>query len=138
MPRILKADLLVENDRLRMQLAEYQSKRDRSRSPRREAESASKTRLALDLVSQFERDPVIHEQRATIARLQQEIQALRSGSGPISEVLLSNYQRHYPTLIDDFVREHMAKSTDSVADYMHKLQKSFFNIDHRIRWGRDQ
>ena len=84
MPRVTKADLLAENERLRKRLEEVEARNARSRSPRRDAPSAAKTRRTLNLVCQLERDAVIDEQRATIARQQQEIASLRRGEGPIA------------------------------------------------------
>ena len=136
MPRILKADLLAENERLRMQLAEYESKRDRSRSPRRATERAAKTRRVLDLVCQFERDPVIHEQQATIARQQQEIQDLKNGNGRYGDVLLALVTQNYPTLLDDFMRRKFAEETRSVADVIRKLQRNASLANDLVTWGR--
>ena len=93
MPRVLKADLLAKNERLRKRLEEVEARNARSRSPRRDATSADKTRRVLNLVCQFERDAVIDEQRATIAKQQQEIASLRRGDGPIGEVLLHNWRK---------------------------------------------
>ena len=71
------------------------STRFRSRSPRRVC--ADSAHLALDLVRQFDRDPVVESQRRTIAELQEENARLRDenaklrvGEGPIGDILLAN------------------------------------------------
>ena len=69
MPRILKADLVAENQILRSKLAAYEAAaKPRSRSPRGRAESAKTTHRALDLVCKFERDSEIQVLHKEIAR----------------------------------------------------------------------
>ena len=123
MPRVLKADLVAENARLRAEnerLRTESSQRNRSRSPRREAESAAKTHRVLNLVRHFERDEVLEEQRATIARQQQEIQDLREGGGPIGEVVLANWRR-FPSVLDDQMTGYMKSKVTPVRDVIQRI-----------------
>jgi len=80
MPRVTKADLERENAELKAELVQ---RRERSRSRHRKAQFVAApmdatTRRALDVVRKHDRDGVIEEQRATIARLVQERIALLS------------------------------------------------------------
>jgi hypothetical protein len=88
------------------------------------------------LVCQFERDPVIHEQQATIARQQQEIQDLKNGNGRYGDVLLALVTQNYPTLLDDFMRRKFAEETRSVADVIRKLQRNASLANDLVTWGR--
>ena len=124
MPRVLKADLVAENARLRAEnerLRAESSQRNRSRSPRREAESAAKTHRVLNLVRHFERDEVIEEQRATIARQQQEIQDLREGAGPISEVVIAHWRRRFPSMLDDEMIGFLRGKVHPVRDVIQRI-----------------
>ena len=105
MPRVTKADLERENADLK---AELNKARDRSRSRKRkvhfEAEPLSAAGYrALDIVCKHNRDPVIEEQRATIAKLRKEharqiadkdaeIADYRIGNGQIRPVLLAAHR----------------------------------------------
>ena len=78
MPRVTKADLERENAELK---AELEKCRERSRSRHRKAQFdaaplSATARRALDVVRKHDRDGVVEEQRATIARLVQERAAL--------------------------------------------------------------
>ena len=136
MPRILKADLLAENERLRMQIAEYQSKRgERSRSPRRAAASAARTRAVLNQVCHFDRDAVLQEQRETIQKQQTLIQDLRNGEGAYGDVLLAIRQRDYPELLDDFVRQRCQDARIPVNQVLRKIEEAnTLSLDF-LRWG---
>ena len=101
MPRVTKADLERENAELKAELAQ---RRERSRSRHRKAQFVAApmdatTRRALDIVRKHDRDGVIEEQRATIARQAQEMaavlakhaaekKALEEGAGRIAPVIL--------------------------------------------------
>jgi len=122
MPRVTKGDLLAENECLRKRLEEVEARNARSRSPRRDAVSADKTRRVLNLVCQLERDAVIDEQRATIAKQQQEIASLRRGDGPIGEVLLHNWRRT-PGTVDGFTVNVLKAQTTPVNDVLESLQR---------------
>ena len=85
--------LLQKNDELQVEL---ESRRDRSRSRRRKAEFkfepiSARTMRALDIVCKRDRDPVIDEQRKTIAKQAQEIEGLKRRSQHLS--------RHYGSLV---------------------------------------
>ena len=142
MPRVLKADLVslvrdlraqeadsqaeierlrTENERLRAEKGDACLQRDRSRSPRRVAEPAAKTHRVLNLVQRFERDQVIEEQRATIARQQQEIQDLREGGGPIGEVVLANWRRRFPSILDDEMIGYIKTTVHPVRDVILRI-----------------
>lgn len=94
--KVLEEDitaLLQKNDKLQ---AELESRRDRSRSRHRKAEFkvepiSARTMRALDIVCKRDRDPVIDEQRQTIARQAQEIEALKRGEGLIKPVLTAAF-----------------------------------------------
>jgi hypothetical protein len=134
MPRVTKADLLAENERLRKRLEEVEARNARSRSPRRDAPSAAKTRRALNLVCQLERDAVIDEQRATIARQQQEIASLRRGEGPIGEVLLHN-RNEIPGEETDWVIEHLSSQTTPVNQVLASLHRVAMAQKDILTWG---
>ena len=101
MPRVTKADLERENAELKAELVQ---RRERSRSRRRKVQVVAApmdatTRRALDVVRKHDRDGVVEEQRATIARLVQERaaliaqhadekKALEEGSGRVGQVIL--------------------------------------------------
>ena len=132
MPRVTKATLEAENAKLREELERL---RPRSRSPRREV-PARLTHAALEITTrEFIRDPAIDELKAVILRQREEIQRLRAGEGPIGEVLLATRRKEYPTLVDDFVTEEMAKGTQSVASVLAKLGRLADTSKDLLRWG---
>ena len=154
MPRVLKADLITENERLREELAKYKSvgqeqltkpTRDRSRSPRTPRQSsdnhcvvvgsAASTRRALELVCHLERDEVIQEQRETIAKQQQEIQSLMDGDGPIGHVLMAVMRKHYPTCLSNYRIERLSQATTPVRDVVHRLEKLSSHTNDLLNWG---
>ena len=147
MPRITKASLQEENAqiiernlKLHNQVSELKGEiermRARSRSPRRNAAPLSLTHAALGMVSRdFLRDPVIEEQRALIARQQQEIQRLREGEGSIGEVLLATRRRVLPDLVDDFFVEKCQGSTVTVANVIEKLERLTSTAHEILIWG---
>ena len=124
MPRTTKADLEAENAMLRAELAT----RDRSRSRRRaalplatsscaaahvEADAmSSASRRALDVVCRHDRDGVIEEQRATIARQAKELADLRVGKGPVGPILALAVQ-DFPSLVDRAMRR-----TETVSEWL--------------------
>ena len=159
MPRILKADLVAENERLRAELAKYQSEgqadlcaenerlhkelskyqlagsRVRSRSPRRPSESAATTRRALELVCHLERDEVIQEQREIIARQQQDIQSLMDGEGPVGSVLLAIFKKNYPTCVSEYRIQKLSEATTPVRDVIHRLERLASHTSDLLNWG---
>ena len=87
------AVLLQKNDELQVEL---ESRRDRSRSRHRKAEFkvepiSARTMRALDIVCKRDRDPVVEEQRKTIAKQAQEIEGLKRGEGLVRPVLLAAF-----------------------------------------------
>lgn len=136
MSRRLKADILAENKQLRMRLAELETPRARSRSPRREAETVATTYRALDQVCKFERDDVVQELKETIVKQQMEIQNLKEGQGQIGELLLSIKRKENPAFVDNFVIEHTGKSTMSVAEWVSKMDKLVSATRDMVFWGR--
>jgi len=104
MPRVTKADLERENAELKAELAQ---RRERSRSRHRKAQFVAApmdatTRRALDIVRKHDRDGVVEEQRATIARLVQERaallakhaaekKALEEGSGRMGPIIVKSW-----------------------------------------------
>jgi len=134
MPRVTKADLLAENECLRKRLEEVEARNARSRSPQRNAVSADKTRRVLNLVCQLERDAVIDEQRATIAKQQQEIASLRRGDGPIGEVLLHNWRKS-PAFLERFTVDVLNAQTTPVNDILASLQQASDMQSDLLNWG---
>ena len=107
MPRVTVAMLKLDNEQMEYEItllqqkndelqAEVQSRRDRSRSRRRKVEFkvepiSARTMMALDIVCKRDRDHVIDEQRATIAKQAQEIERLKRGEGLVKPVLMAAF-----------------------------------------------
>ena len=107
MPRITVKGLTIEKEMLEHEItllqqkndelqADLDSRRDRSRSRRRKVEFkvepiSARTMMALDIVCKRDRDPVIDEQRATIAKQAQEIERLKRGEGLVKPVLIAAF-----------------------------------------------
>ena len=139
MPRVTKADLERENADLK---AELNKARDRSRSRKRkvhfEAEPLSAAGYrALDIVCKHNRDPVIEEQRATIAKLRKEharqiadkdaeIADYRIGNGQIAPVLMAAHQ-----MADD--GHHVQNQT--VAEYLRKMFSKYNGLTSEMLFG---
>ena len=139
MPRVTKADLERENADLK---AELNKARERSRSRKRkvhfEAEPLSAASYrALEIVCKHNRDPVIEEQRATIARLRQEhacqiadkdaeIADYRIGNGQIRPVLLAAHR------MSD-LGSHVQHQT--VAEYFRKMYTKYNDMSSDILFG---
>jgi hypothetical protein len=96
--------------------------------------SADKTRRVLNLVCQLERDAVIDEQRATIAKQQQEIASLRRGDGPIGEVLWHNW-RKTPAFLERFTVDVLNAQTTPVNDILASLQQASDMQSDLLNWG---
>ena len=149
MPRVLKADLLLENERLHRELAEMvetnrrreeemgtsRSVRDRSRSPRRVEEIKELTYGALNLVCKLERDAYVQGLQETISKQQKEIQDLRDGEGMFGDVLLAIKRKDFPNLVDDFTVTHVGKCKRSVADTVRKLERLSMITRDVTSWG---
>ena len=107
MPRITVKGLTIEKELLEHEItllqekndelqADLDSRRDRSRSRRRKVEFkvepiSARTMMALDIVCKRDRDSVIDEQRATIAKQAQEIERLKRGEGLVKPVLVAAF-----------------------------------------------
>ena len=107
MPRVTVAMLKLENEQLEYEIAllererdvlktEVQERRDRSRSRHRKVDFkvepiSARTTMALDIVCKRDRDSVIDEQRATIAKQAQEIERLKRGEGLVKPVLVAAF-----------------------------------------------
>ena len=134
MPRILKKDLLAENERLRQKLARYES--CRSSAAKKPLPSAASTLQALNLVCKMERDPVIQEQRETIARQQKEIESLRGGSGPIGDVTLAYWRREQPQLVDEAMVARCKSHSTPVIDVLNNIRKHSDTVSEYCLFGK--
>ena len=146
MPRVTKADLERENVELK---AELEKARDRSRSRNRkvhvEANPLSAAGyMALEIVCKHDRDPVIEEQRAIIARLRKEhakevsakdneIKDLKLGKGPIGLILLAN---RGPFISEDSgMRETLMSKKETVAAFVQRVEEMSFCVHSELSWG---
>ena len=107
MPRVTIKGLTLENEKLELAnlflreetrelKADLHSRECRSRSRRRKAAFkvepiSTRTMMALDIVCKRDRDHIIDEQRATIAKQAQEIERLKRGEGLVKPVLLAAF-----------------------------------------------
>ena len=148
MPRVLKADLMLENERLRKQLAVMEeskqlredlgtsrSVRDRSRSPRRVAEIKELTYGALNVVCKLERDAYIQGLQETIVKQQKEIQNLKDGEGLFGDVLLAIKRKDHPTLVDDWTVSYLGNNPRSVSDAVRKMERLSMITRDMTGWG---
>ena len=134
MPRVTKADLERENAELKAELVQ---RRERSRSRRRKVQFVAApmdatTRRALDVVRKHDRDGVVEEQRATIARQAQEIAALRNGSGPIGPILVENWGR---SSLSGSLREKLAGNREPVGAFIKRLHKMVYSVENELLVG---
>ena len=133
MPRVTKADLARENAELKAEL-EQRRERSRSRSRRRKVVAApmdATTRRALDVVRKHDRDGVIEEQRATIARQAQENAALRNGSGSIGHVLVANWRG----TMSDSLRDKILENRETVGAFIKRVRSMLFDVDSELSVG---
>ena len=107
MPRVTIKGLTLENEKLELAnlflreetrelKADLHSRECRSRSRRRKAAFkvepiSTRTMMALDIVCKRDRDHIIDEQRATIAKQAQEIERLKRGEGLVKPVLIAAF-----------------------------------------------
>ena len=131
MPRVTKADLERENAELKAELAQ---RRERSRSRHRKAQFVAApmdatTRRALDIVRKHDRDGVIEEQRATIARQAQEIAALRKGSGPIGPILIENWGHSDLT---GRLLERLAGNRETVGAFIRRMHRLVSAVENEL------
>ena len=141
MPRVLKADLIRNVDRLEGELeklrgehAKLRRECGRSRSPRRITESAATSRRVLDMVCRFERDEVVHEQRRTIARQQVHIEALTRGEGQMWPILMARWESR-GVAMDSFIRERIAGKGMTVTNYLDRLERLNTHMSDILSWG---
>ena len=146
MPRVTKADLARENAELKAELVQ---RRERSRSRRRKAQFVAApmdatTRRALDVVRKHDRDGVLEEQRATIARLVQERAALLAqharentalaeGSGRIGPIILKSW--HNPILLTEKDRNDILASNETVLSFVKRMRNRMDTIAHEFAWN---
>ena len=135
MPRVTKADLERENAELK---AELEQRRERSRSRKRKAQFVAEpmsatARRALDVVCRHDRDGVIEEQRATIARQAQEIDKLRNGQGPIGPVLLANWG---PLILTESQKMDLLRRDETVVSFFKRINRSLHHLQYEMSWGR--
>ena len=139
MPRVTKAELENENMRLRSELAVLRKAADRarSRSPRRAptfemAPMSAASRRALDVVCKHDRDGVIEEQRATIAKQAQEIADLKVGKGPIGPILqaMSCSSTH-----DAYWADIAQTRTEPVAKFLKAVWAQSYNLQSVLLTG---
>ena len=134
MPRVTKADLERENAELKAELVQ---RRERSRSRRRKVQFVAApmdatTRRALDVVRKHDRDGVVEEQRATIARQAQEIAALRNGSGPIGPILVANWGQ---SDLSGSLLEKLAGNREPVGAFIKRMHKMASAVEHELLVG---
>ena len=135
MPRVTKADLERENAELK---AELEQRRERSRSRKRKAQFVAEpmsaaARRALDVVCRHDRDGVIEEQRATIARQAQEINGLRNGEGQIGPVILATWT---PTLLSEQQTRGILERDETVVSFFKRINRNLHNLEMELHWGR--
>ena len=148
MPRVTKADLERENAELKAELVQ---RRERSRSRRRKVQFVAApmdatTRRALDVVRKHDRDGVVEEQRATIARLVQERaaliaqhadekKALEEGSGRVGQVILKAWEQ---TALDERQITQIISGDESVVDFLKRIRRMLGFIGDEFYWGRSR
>ena len=145
MPRVTKADLERENGELR---AELEQRRERSRSRRRKVQFVAApmdatTRRALDVVRKHDRDGVVEEQRATIARLVQERAALVAQHAQEKTALEEGAGKMAPLIRKawgDFVLyphsvEMILANDESVIDFVKRMRDVTRTLASEFTWG---
>ena len=135
MPRVTKADLERENAELK---AELEQRRERSRSRKRKAQFVAEpmsaaARRALDVVCRHDRDGVIEEQRATIARQAQEIDGLRNGQGPIGPVILATWD---PLFLSEQQKMDLLRRDEPVVAFFKRISRNLHHLELELHWGR--
>ena len=153
MPRVTKADLERENGSLAREntaialenadlKAELEQRRERSRSRKRkvhfEAEPLSAAgHRALEIVCKHHRDPVIQEQRATIARLRNEhARQIADKDAEIADYRIGNGQiRHVLQAAHRMGETGVHIQNQTVAEYVQKLYRKYNDITTDILFG---
>jgi len=145
MPRVTKADLERENAELKAELAQ---RRERSRSRHRKAQFVAApmdatTRRALDIVRKHDRDGVIEEQRATIARQAQEMaavlakhadekKALEEGSGRMGPIIIKSWD---PSLLDERQTNNILAGEETVLEFVMRWRRMLNAIEGDLVWN---
>ena len=139
MPRVTKADLERENTELK---AELNKARERSRSRKRKAQFVAEPlsaagHRALEIVCKHHRDPVIQEQRATIARLRNEhARQIAAKDAEIADYRIGNGQiRHVLQAAHRLADQGLHVENQTVAEYVHKLYGKYSDIATDILFG---
>ena len=112
-------------------------RRDRSRSPLRVGPLPNAARAALDVVCRHDIGARVEDQRATIARLRQELAAkdveiadLRVGKGAIGPILASHMS------CDNAISRHTMGMTETVADFVDRVRWLAYCVTENLAWGR--
>ena len=145
MPRVTKADLERENAELKAELAQ---RRERSRSRHRKAQFVAApmdatTRRALDIVRKHDRDGVVEEQRATIARLVQERaamlakhaaekKALEEGSGRMGPIIIKSWD---PSLLDERQTNNILAGEETVLEFVKRWRRMLSALQGDLAWN---
>ena len=145
MPRVTKADLERENAELKAELAQ---RRERSRSRHRKAQFVAApmdatTRRALDIVRKHDRDGVVEEQRATIARLVQERaamlakhadekKALEEGSGRMGPIITKSWE---PSLLDERQTNNILAGEETVLEFVKRWRRMLSALQGDLAWN---
>ena len=115
-------------------------KRDRSRSPLRLEPLRDPARAALDVVCKRDTDRRVDDQRATIARLQQElaakdqeIKSLQNGDGPIGPILLRKMSTS--GALSDKHRNLLMSKNESVYHFMRRMGSLASSVQDELTWG---
>ena len=144
MPRVTIKGLTLENEKLELAnlflreetrelKADLHSRECRSRSRRRKAAFkvepiSARTMMALDIVCKRDRDHVIDEQRATIAKQAQEIERLKRGEGLVKTVLCAAFDWNETT-------NSIVKHNQTVREYMKQLWSLHNSFTSSILFG---
>ena len=145
MPRVTKADLERENAELKAELVQ---RRERSRSRRRKAQVVAApmdatTRRALDVVRKHDRDGVIEEQRATIARLVQERtaanaqhalekKALEEGSGRMGPIIIKSWTH---STLDERQTNQILAGEETVLEFVMRWRRMIGAMEGDLVWN---
>ena len=112
--------------------------RSRSRSPLRVDPMSEVARAALDVVCKHDADPRVEEQRATIARLRQELAAkdaeiadLRIGHGSIGPIIVENMKEY----LNDAQRAQILAKTEPVKKFIWRMSRAAHAMDQEMVWG---
>ena len=148
MPRVTIKGLTLKNEQLELEnlflregtrelKADLHSRECRSRSRRRKAAFkvepiSARTMMALDIVCKRDRDSVIDEQRAIIAKQAQEIEGLKRGEGAIGPVLLAVRDNDgFPEIL----RDNLLEKTETVKAFFKRTQLLASGLSQELNWA---